>query len=307
MDARRTPELPSWVPDYTCDLVPESRIAHEREFCAVPGFPAIACNTSNPFAVCLRGYHLDSITSVCNPFWEPEHISSILELLQLVLDPVPVVSLHRASLATILERTLVADSYIHYWSTGLPGNSYGFQRWLFSQVYKVVAQRNHDIALALIRDPEPSLEPALHAIGLAEHLEILTEPMLQGARQCPSQEAVHNGLLGVSHDVDPALAKFVDLQSAPQSYRFHGSWERMCRHRKLFRTRGGYIGLALSRVQPGDRIYLLQGAEVPYVLRCASIDSESTLVLEGEAYVDGIMYGEAVPKDKSEFQKILVV
>ena len=56
----------------------------------------------------------------------------------------------------------------------------------------------------------------------------------------------------------------------------------------------GYLGLGLKIVRAGDRIYLLQGVPLPYVFRHRPADPDSVLDFEGEAYVHGIMYGEAV-------------
>ena len=56
-------------------------------------------------------------------------------------------------------------------------------------------------------------------------------------------------------------------------------------------TEGGHLGLAPRNAVPGDRVVILIGGQVPYILR-ATGDHHITLV--GEAYVHGRMNGEAL-------------
>lgn len=58
-----------------------------------------------------------------------------------------------------------------------------------------------------------------------------------------------------------------------------------------FVTMKGYVGLSTEHVQRGDTIAILKGAQVPFILRA---HGEGTYRLIGEAYIDGIMDGEAV-------------
>ena len=66
-------------------------------------------------------------------------------------------------------------------------------------------------------------------------------------------------------------------------------------HRRLIVTGKKYLGLAPAHVQPGDVVVILVGALVPIVLR--RVDNHHILV--GEAYVHGIMDGEAMPQDEN--------
>lgn len=75
--------------------------------------------------------------------------------------------------------------------------------------------------------------------------------------------------------------------------------------RRLCITKRGYIGAAPPFAREGDIIYLIQGAQVPFVLRsAATIDpgsnesSSNSFELVGEAYVHGIMDGEFYGRDE---------
>ena len=66
--------------------------------------------------------------------------------------------------------------------------------------------------------------------------------------------------------------------------------------RRLFATRGGYLGKGTQALREGDEIWLLKGAEVPFILRKVAGTNRHRLV--GHAYVHGIMYGEMAEKLK---------
>ena len=63
-----------------------------------------------------------------------------------------------------------------------------------------------------------------------------------------------------------------------------------CVHRALFTTKRGYLGLGPELLQPGDVVSVLYGGKVPYILR----PKDGHYLLVGDAYVHGIMDGEAV-------------
>jgi hypothetical protein len=69
---------------------------------------------------------------------------------------------------------------------------------------------------------------------------------------------------------------------------------------KPFISEKGYVGLAPEDSKPGDVICVIIGAIVPYVLRKLP---EEEFQLIGEAYVHGIMDGEAMDLglDEAEF------
>ncbi|RDW56510.1 hypothetical protein BP5796_13151 [Coleophoma crateriformis] len=61
--------------------------------------------------------------------------------------------------------------------------------------------------------------------------------------------------------------------------------------RRLFRTQNGYLGTCPEQTKVGDCIFIIPETSVPYVLRPVH-DGQYKLI--GEAYVHGIMHGEAV-------------
>ena len=59
-------------------------------------------------------------------------------------------------------------------------------------------------------------------------------------------------------------------------------------HRTLFTTRDGYIGVGPRWIRPGDKISLISGLTLPFVIR----EKKENYNLIGPAYVHGIMEGE---------------
>lgn len=65
--------------------------------------------------------------------------------------------------------------------------------------------------------------------------------------------------------------------------------------RRLFRTRCGYLGTGSRSLKPGDEIWVLHRGDLPFVLRPQPTFGHYRLI--GEAFVYGIMHGEALKLD----------
>ena len=61
--------------------------------------------------------------------------------------------------------------------------------------------------------------------------------------------------------------------------------------RRLFRTAMVYLGIGAFSLQAGDEVWILGGADTPMILRKLP---SGLYALVGEAYIHGIMHGEAV-------------
>jgi hypothetical protein len=72
--------------------------------------------------------------------------------------------------------------------------------------------------------------------------------------------------------------------------------------RILAMTEKGYMGLVPENAVVGDQVVLLAGGKVPYVLRLESDENASSREYKflGDAYIHGIMQGEAWDKNKVE-------
>ena len=78
--------------------------------------------------------------------------------------------------------------------------------------------------------------------------------------------------------------------------------------RRMIRTRGGYIGLAVHAAKVGDKVALFKGARLPFLVRkinhgkepAARGSDEEGWNLVGDCYVHGVMHGEAWEEDRCE-------
>ena len=70
--------------------------------------------------------------------------------------------------------------------------------------------------------------------------------------------------------------------------------------RRLFVTDRGFIGLGPQNAMPGDMVYVLSGAQVPFVIRSDANCKRHV----GEAYIHGIMDGEAATGQEGSFREL---
>jgi hypothetical protein len=98
-----------------------------------------------------------------------------------------------------------------------------------------------------------------------------------------------------------------DLRSAPES-KARGpvieSFKSIVPNHAFFVTKKGYIGMGPLDTRPGDQVWVLYGGLVPFVLRGVGADKRNgearEFTLVGDAYVHGVMDGEAVRDGEAE-------
>lgn len=105
-------------------------------------------------------------------------------------------------------------------------------------------------------------------------------PYLRLRQQLQAADAA--GTAAARGDLDP------DVQSYAEALR------RVTRRRRFFATRGGRIGLGPVDMKVGDTVAVVFYCPTPYLLRRRGGGGEGRWELVGEAYVHGIMYGEAL-------------
>lgn len=109
-------------------------------------------------------------------------------------------------------------------------------------------------------DPQPCAAPYLR---LRQHLQAV------GTAISPA-------------NLDPDVRQYAELL------------RKVTRRRRFFATRGGRIGLGPVDTKAGDTVAVAFYCPTPYVLRRRGGGDGGRWVLVGEAYVHGIMYGEAL-------------
>jgi hypothetical protein len=115
---------------------------------------------------------------------------------------------------------------------------------------------------------------------------------------------------GSAVGTEMTLESYLD-NSPKEVLEFDGSVMTATCNRRFFISEKGYIGLAASNAAPGDKIAVLFGGKVPYILRRneheSSEASETTWTFLGDSYVHGIMDGEVIESlERGEVTKELI-
>jgi hypothetical protein len=75
--------------------------------------------------------------------------------------------------------------------------------------------------------------------------------------------------------------------------------------RRFFLTQSGLMGMGPPSIRSGDLIYVISGAQVPFVLRKSSTNN-AVLSLVGDCYVHGIMHGECLSRNSFAWEEIIL-
>jgi hypothetical protein len=117
---------------------------------------------------------------------------------------------------------------------------------------------------------------------------------------CRSYNAFQNRDISISNADDEIVDRFRELELYDRSGILGG--------RQLFWTKENRSGFTNEGVRPGDVVCVFNGSVVAYVLRRADEDGDQVerWCLVGEAFVPGLMYGEADGMEVEERDIILV-
>ncbi|KAK0644234.1 heterokaryon incompatibility protein-domain-containing protein [Cercophora newfieldiana] len=108
--------------------------------------------------------------------------------------------------------------------------------------------------------------------------------------------------------VSPIMrAEYADMSNRQQEREvgaYHALYVRLrSLSRRLFVTKGGYMGLGPREMQPGDEVFLVRGSRTPLVFRAKPGSVQRELV--GDCYVCGIMQGEAFDDEKCAMFEVI--
>ena len=147
----------------------------------------------------------------------------------------------------------------------------------------------------------------------------LTNMAPETKRHLPDSDILHKGVVRRHNCRDPLANRnenqkaegsedliesiFSSADEVIKSNRVLWGMPSVCRGRALFLTEGGRVGIGHETLQPGDQVWLLAGAKVPFLLRQSHHDH---MKLVGETYVDGMMFGELWPADGGTLDNVVL-
>lgn len=149
--------------------------------------------------------------------------------------------------------------------------------------------------------------------GLISHAGVFAEPAEKVWRTAVADQEIRQGArkprISKEHidKIEEGLNN-VDVKTIDSQKLIHAGLSEyreemlvLVKGRRPIQVTGGYLGIGPCQAEVGDSVWILLGAQTPYVLRhCVE---NNTFRLVGEAYVNGIMDGEAM-EDQSCIQTI---
>ena len=135
-------------------------------------------------------------------------------------------------------------------------------------------------------------------------LSLFDSNLLDNAPIDPAKAAIHASLINSSNRGTMSLAEAMCPRPAPPTYlhlyltnegkadaiQFIRGVTANARENSLFETDNFFLGSANERLATGDIVALLEGGDMPFILRERKRKHEYSVI--GPAYVHGLMYGE---------------
>lgn len=288
-EPRRIPLLPSWVPDYTVPLTTRPLASSDQFHAGTRWQGRAETSTCPPYTLTLEGAYVGTVATVRRAHWIASEPNCFLDLIYLALNPVPLLLDSDSGFMDLLRNTLHAELQLRVDpAIARQKMEVSFQRWLFRQIYTVLAQQHDGLATSFLLDPVETFASAINTLGISDPLELLTGSLTGGS----IDDEYWRGLMAIAKK-GSAEQLFSIFSSAFERDTFTNAWTDVCTNRSVFQTEEGYFGLGPNRLLPGDRVYIIKGARVPYVFRSIQGKGEAAFELRGEVYIQGFMDGEA--------------
>ena len=298
--------LPSWVPDWSANLTPIPIGGHnklQRRWCASKGIQWLQPIAATRNQLSIQGFCFDKIVEKAATLREVGVFHQIVTVLALTnrldcfLYPTGI------SKTEALWRTIIADTYCS--TPAGPQTREAFCSFLFFCLWRL-----EDAALGT-QDFDPKgtgfgpNEPSLF-----DHIDLQS---IHKATLVAFEELASSDTSGNIPDAS-ALAAALDVLKGPSNAtqenmiagcnQYIGSMSEAYGARRLFRTAENFLGIVCHSLLPNDEIWIAAGAAAPIILRPAQQDR---FTLVGEAYVHGIMNGEATLTTKAQMTKRIII
>lgn len=280
---RRTPGLPSWVPDYSVSLDPYPLRYRGKGHWRAAGHLPWQLNVFSMESGLLdvQGYrvgYVDQGSILSDESHDPSASWASIVQLALSLDlpyPDPSRIGHRLSRVEILWRTLTTDTYAHVCPAPPEAGS------LFIDYILNLQIRHRLMPWSSSDEFQPHYSPLSESI----YPEWRTLLSLEPPESAYSLDAYKKRLTTVVEDMFNGTYSPIGLAQLQHELDQSGG-----KKRRLFKTCCGYLGTGPRSLKPGDEIWILHRGGLPFVLRPQPTFGHYRLI--GEAFVYGIMHGE---------------
>lgn len=291
--------LPSWVPDFGQPMIvtrlwrPGFKAACDISPFIRPGVLSLQEPLKTSRVLSLDGRKFDTVIDVA----ATTRLDSVALPYQLqfwfeLLIRSPINGYHYGDCLDTLQRTLVAGQPL----LGQADSKESFKDFILDELRR-------DKAVNEARFNQVLEQLSILASG--KHNSALARSILQGSEDISAKNAHRKWC--------PAHGICTDPLGEHATNVFRTPYVKMYWSRNLCVTEKGYLGLLPRSVAKGDDIFLLAGARVPFVVRhtffddMEDLDEAEKFILVGEAYVNGIMNGEALVGDYDGFKTVQLV
>ncbi|KAF2127469.1 HET-domain-containing protein [Dothidotthia symphoricarpi CBS 119687] len=329
---RSMKSLPSWIPDLTVRLWPQPLTSASNPsgtWCASQNLPFEGVSVRDCILT-VRAACIDIVKGAAVPFGNSRAWRDIFWLLDGLRDTscsnkyldqalvrTLVTDLHPANESSNEHLALGKD--FKYWlidelarlggDTGYAGIDYDKTEFLRDRLTQLKSKaanvlddvRNNKAAAirAMVQDLPSSMSWLKESSALSKRSDavgIEAERVYAELKTILSQMKARSTVLPTVRE----LGKGLDVLKGPDSAtkatmteaagRFRSRIGLKTKHRRMMRTAKGWLGMGPSSLRVGDRVFVVPGANIPFIMR--RLDPGHYEVI-GEAYIHGIMHGEA--------------
>jgi hypothetical protein len=135
--------------------------------------------------------------------------------------------------------------------------------------------------------------------------ESISEPHAQNAEPSDT-ESSSNTIEEVNpEEEDYAEEKriLLELSKQPANLTIHQIVSQRGNRNRLFTTASGWLGIADTSIQRGDKVFLCSGMRLPMIMR----EKERSYCLISASWVHGIMMKELWPDNQAELRKLALI
>jgi Heterokaryon incompatibility protein (HET) len=294
--------LPSWVPDFSAPLVwtplagaPPPPLGTNR-WNATKGLEfALPPLETDSGRLIVKGVRVDDIESRAETdlnLIDECQMVTLLDVLSRYLD-------FESSNPSV---TSIEDRFESFWKTLIKDSFLGREAGLEARkaipmiFVHFVREMNYEIDSLRTALKNPAVDQTKSS---AQHtrLRALSETCARTRAHVERLAALHNSVIPSWEFIQRAIrlkdtSGMYTADSDTDLVNIMESFNAAYQCRRLFRTRRNYLGIAAQSLKDGDVVWVLAGMAVPVVLRHKD-EKRGSWEFVGEAYVHGIMNGEA--------------
>ncbi|KAH8904112.1 hypothetical protein BR93DRAFT_985429 [Coniochaeta sp. PMI_546] len=283
---RDDPELPSWVPDYRkghrmLPLTNQVRSGtRSNRWKASDGLSWSRPRTSQwSRTLPVEGLLVDVVDDIGPTYAELDSEFMLKDILSLLVNyPLDEYPSQRVSPSEAFWRTIIQDTF----REEPADNPAARDAFVAAAVSKMLDLESEIAAAKGALD-----DPFTNSQGEADHFKSLREQTIKVLSSLSTEPPFDSILEALAMKQRPSLR---DKEDFEESFRiaYYG--------RRMFRTQKGLFGITAQSLHRGDCVWILAGADTPFVL--SKLHDDDWRVV-GEAYVFGIMNGEVLTPETS--------